>query len=149
MKKIIVAITAILCMAFIFISAQTPDTPPVDTNTAGDAAAGAILAGADQEKNIDLQNIKNIELYDLEGNLILTFEADEANSIIAAYNSSMIDDTGYIEMITGSRMVINFNDGKTINLTSYGSETHVVAGGENFSHHLISPALAKILLEKR
>lgn len=108
--------------------------------------AGIVLEGADQEKNITVDEVASIELYDIEDKLIEKEVNIEA--AVDAFNASMIDDTFYIQMITGYKMVITLVDGNTINLTSYGSEDRVVASGKDFSYHLISPELGKILLDK-
>ncbi|WP_184309288.1 hypothetical protein [Anaerosolibacter carboniphilus] len=108
--------------------------------------AGIVLAGADQQKNITIEDVKAIELYDLDGKLVKDdFKKDE---IVKAFNDSMIDDTSFIEMIAGYRMVITLKDDGKITITSYGDETRVVAMVRDTTYHLISPELAKILLGK-
>lgn len=147
-KTIIIFLFAAICLALIAPTIQSRAGIPAG-DTSADDIAGIIHVDAMKQKEIALDQIKTIELYDLEGNLILAFKEEEVKDIVAAFNNSLIDDTSYIEMITGSRMVISFNDDTTISLTSYGSDTHVVAGGERFNAHLISPELAKLLLAER
>jgi hypothetical protein len=121
----------------------------VSQPTQGNSDTRLILPDAMEEKKINLENVKTIELYELDGKKLDTqFTSDEITNIVKAYNESIIDDTSYIEMITGKRMVIGFKDGKKINIISYGNAERVVASGENFNYHLISPELAKILLAK-
>ncbi|MDF2613061.1 MAG: hypothetical protein K0S71_847 [Clostridia bacterium] len=118
---------------------ESPADPAQDNN-----AAGIILAGADQAKNISVENVESVQLFDLDGNSVEK-EVDK-ETVVKAFNDSMIDDTSYIEMIAGYRMVITLKDASAITITSYGDETRVVASTKDTTYHLISPELAKILL---
>ena len=102
-----------------------------------------------KEKEIKLEDLKSIELLDLDNKVIdREFGEDEIKDIITAYNASMITHDSYIMMISGKQMRITLKDDTMINIHSYGSPTHVVASGENMSYHLNSPEIAKILLDK-
>lgn len=127
------------------LSACSPKAPlPSPEPTQEDMAAGIILKGADEAKNIRIEDVEKVELYDLEGNVKDT-DLDKTE-IVNAFNASMIDDTSYIEMISGSILVISFKDDKRLTITSYGDDTRIVASTETQTYHLISPELAKILL---
>lgn len=110
--------------------------------------AGIVLAGADQQKNIKVEDVKSIELYDLDGKLVKDVSKEEINGIVKAFNDSVIDDISYIEMIAGYTMVITLNDDGKITITSYGNEDRVVAMVRDTTYHLISPVLGRILLGK-
>lgn len=144
-RKISTIIVIVVSGLMLFGCAQNKgdiaDQPDPNSNP-----AGIVLAGADQQKNISSEDVKSIELYDLDGKLV----SDELNKeeIVKAFNDSMIDDTSYIQMITGYRMVVTLKDDGQINISSYGDETRVVAMVRDTTYHLISPELAKILLDK-
>ncbi|MDF2594104.1 MAG: hypothetical protein K0R69_445 [Clostridia bacterium] len=139
--------TSVLLLSFLLLFGCTPknNEPVVDPNQDTNAA-GTILAGADEAKKITLADVVSIELYDLEGNL--TEKEVDKEAVVKAFNESMIDDTAYIEMLTGYRMDIHLQDDSTITLTSYGDTTKVVGTRGETTYHLISPELAKILLDK-
>ncbi|MDF2545382.1 MAG: hypothetical protein K0R93_280 [Anaerosolibacter sp.] len=138
---IVVVVSGLMLFGCAQSKGDIADQPDPNSNP-----AGIVLAGADQEKNISLEDVKTIELYDLDGKLV----NGELNKeeIVKAFNDSMIDDTSYIQMITGYRMVITLKDDGQINISSYGDETRVVAMVRDTTYHLISPELAKILLGK-
>lgn len=104
------------------------------------------------EINVDYKEVKTIELYDLDEKKIKEFSKDEYSKIIGYLNSSKISNDSYILMIVGKIMKITFNDSSEIRFSSYGSVTNCVVSGmyknNNFNYHLISPEIAKILLEK-
>lgn len=147
--KNLVILLLVLVPFFVACSLNAKDDEElINPDVNGDPSTGTILAGADAAKAVDLENVKSIKLYDLEENIVdKEFSNEEISKIIKAYNESMIDDTMYIEMITGNKMVVSFKDGATITFTSYGDENHVVANGEDFSYHLICPYIGKLLLE--
>lgn len=97
-----------------------------------------------------IKDVSTIELFDIEGNTVdKTFTPEEVAAIVTAYNDSMIQDTSYIEMITGNTMVITLADSSTIRITSYGDENNVVAStSDGRSYHLACTEIATILLSK-
>ncbi len=104
------------------------------------------------EVKIDYKDVKTIELYDLDQKKVREFSKEEHEKIVDYVNSSKTTNNPHIEMITGNIMKVTFNDNSELNFSSYGSETNCVVGGKykgkDFNHHLISPEIAKILLEK-
>ncbi|MFT9495372.1 hypothetical protein [Anaerosolibacter sp.] len=138
---IVIVVSGLMLFGCAESKGSTADQPDPNSNP-----AGIILAGADQQKNISTEDVKSIERYDLEGKLVNSELNKE--EVVKAFNDSMIDDTSYIEMITGYRMVITLKDGGKVTITSYGDETRVVAMVRDTTYHLISPEIAKILLNK-
>lgn len=137
----------IVLLSALLLFGCTPEAPePAPTSNQDSNAAGIVLAGADLAKNIKSDDVKSIQLFDLEGNDVDKELNQE--SVIKAFNDSVIDDTSYIEMIAGYKMVITLKDASVITITSYGDETRVVASTKDTTYHLISPELAKILLNK-
>ena len=125
-------------------SGSTPKNSPEDISS-----INLNIDEAMKEKEIKLEDVKSIELFDLDNKAIdKSFGEDEIKDIITAYNASMITHDSYIMMISGKQMRITLKDDTMINIHSYGSPTHVVASGENISYHLNSPEIAKILLDK-
>ncbi|MBC7958270.1 MAG: hypothetical protein H7X94_00250 [Vallitaleaceae bacterium] len=122
----------------------------VEGDESGDAldpSMGMVLAGADEEKKIDLSTIKSIELFDLDGVKVeKNYSEAEMTAIGTSYNDSSIDDIAYIEMITGYTMVITLDNDQTIRMTSFGDENHVVATTKDLTYNLICPEIGKILL---
>lgn len=104
------------------------------------------------EINVDYKDVKIIELYDIDGKKVRDISKDEYPKIIGYLNSSKISNDAHILMITGNVMKITFKDNSELNFSSYGSETNcVVSGkykGKEFNYHLVSPEIAKLLLEK-
>jgi len=119
------------------------ESPGANTKISAEAAE-EIAA----QKNIE--NIKAIELLDLDGNkLDETFSKDEIKAIITAYNESYVQDTAYIMMLAGNTMLITLEDASTVTITSYGDENNIVAtSSTGNTYHLGCPTIAKILLEK-
>ncbi len=146
-RPIYLVAVAILSMSlFIGCAPSSGNTPQPPQDTSG---SRLILSEAMAQKNIKLEDVKSIELYDLDDKPVgKPFTDEDIKNIMIAYNESMIDDTSYIKMITGYRMIITLKNDKKVNLTSYGAEDRVVVGGDDFSYHLISPELANILLNK-
>jgi outer membrane murein-binding lipoprotein Lpp len=149
MKKIITSILAAVITTGLLSGCgqqvKSNDVSPVQDN----GGARLILPQAMEQKAIKLENVQSIKLYSLEGNVInKSFTDKEIEDIVSSYNKSQIDDTSYIESITGNRMVISFKDATKINIHSYGSETYVVASGEKITYHLAAPEIAAILLKK-
>jgi hypothetical protein len=149
MKKIITSILAAVITTAL-LSGCAQQAKPKDVNPVqGNGGARLVLPQAMEQKAIKLENVQSIKLYDLEGNLISkSFTGKEVEDIVASYNKSQIDDTSFIESITGNRMVIIFKDTTKISIHSYGSETYVVAAGEKATYHLAAPEIAAILLKK-
>jgi hypothetical protein len=141
---IVIVVSGLMLFGCAQSKGDIADQPDPNSNP-----AGIVLAGADQQKNISLEDVKSIELYDLDGKLVKDgLKEDEISGIVKAFNDSMIDDTSFIEMIAGYRMVITLKDDGKITITSYGDETRVVAMVRDTTYHLISPEIAKILLGK-
>ncbi len=153
-KAIILIIVLAVSTALLAVYAQNnrPDAtvPPQNSIAPGESSdMRLVLPEAMEEKSISLADVKSIELLNLEGQPAgRKFSTEEISDLVKVYNAAVIDDIAYIEMIAGNRMVITFKDETIINITSYGSDTHIVASGENMNYHLISPEIAKILLEK-
>ncbi|PKM96250.1 MAG: hypothetical protein CVU84_00615 [Firmicutes bacterium HGW-Firmicutes-1] len=156
MKKIIIAILALGLILFSVSCTNEKQIPeplidePVieekNTDTV-DPAAGIILAGADEAKQIDISSIKSIELFDLDNTLVeKTFTETEVATLGNAYNESMIDDISYIEMLAGYSMIITLDTDQTIHITSYGNENNIVATTNGTTYHLICPEIGKLLL---
>lgn len=100
---------------------------------------------------ISLDDVSDIALFNLMDEKIKTYAREEYPALIEAFNNAKIDDSFYIMLITGNKLVISLEDGTAIQMTSYGSETNIVAlmskpDGEASSWHLVSPEIAKILL---
>lgn len=153
MKKAVLLILALaLCTAILVAYAQGNNAIDSPQNSVApgenDDISGA-LPEAMEKKEIKLESIKSVELLDLGGQTVdRKFSAGDIAGIVKAYNAAAIDDAFYIEMLAGNRMVITFNDGTALHISSYGSESRIVASGEDASYHLICPEIAKILLEK-
>lgn len=99
-------------------------------------------------------DITDMALYSLTGERIKTYDPQEYPSIVEAFNNARIDDSFYIMMIAGNKLVIGLIGGAAIEITSYGSETNIVAtmysqeaDSEVKTLHLICPEIAEILLE--
>jgi hypothetical protein len=100
-------------------------------------------------------DITDITLYNLMGETVKTYAPEEYPLIVEAFNNARVDDSFYIMMITGNKLTIGLIGGASIEMTSYGSETNIVATinsqeaeGEVKSLHLICPEIAQILLEE-
>lgn len=147
MKKRSVKILALALGGLVLFGCVQGAPSTVDQQNNSGGAAGIVLAGADEEKNINLEDVKSIELYDLEGNKIdRTFTEEDIKDVVDAWNASFIDDTSYIEMITGYRMVITLEGDNQINITSYGNKERIVATYKDTTYHLVCPEIAGILL---
>ncbi len=145
MKTKFSKLCVILLSGLLLFGCTSRNTEPLPEVDQDNNAAGIILVGADQAKNINVNDVESIKLYDLEDTLI---EKDlDKQTIVKAFNESVIDDTFYITMITGYRMVITLKNNDTITITSYGDDSRVVAASETMTYHLISPTLATILLD--
>lgn len=150
MKKIIsTALVIVVSGAVLFGCAQSTGDAIAQPDPNNNPAAGIVLAGADQEKNINLEDVKSIKLIDLDGNPVeREFTEEDMKVIVGDFNASMIDDTSYIMMIAGNTMIIALNDGSEIRITSYGQETRIIATVKDQTYHLFSAEIGKILLEK-
>lgn len=95
-------------------------------------------------------DVVSIELTDLNGDKVRELEPAEIEEVLAGLNKAEEDDAPHIMMLAGYTMTIQLKDGE-IRLTSYGSETHVVAtfvtGEKAVTKHLVCPEVAKILTE--
>jgi hypothetical protein len=103
--------------------------------------------------SIDPKDIKSIKLASaIDTSKIKELDSSEFIKIAGFLNTSKVDESPYIEMITGNRVEITFNNGSEIELLSYGSTSNIIANGmidgKNFSLQLIAPDLAKMLLDK-
>lgn len=106
----------------------------------------------DDDWKIDPEDVKKIELLSLEGYKVKEFDDDkEIEKLIDSFNNSKVDERAFIEMIAGNTMMIETRD-FNIRITSYGSDTNVVATMEKdelyYTKHLICPEIAKLLLEE-
>jgi hypothetical protein len=102
---------------------------------------------------ISPEDITDISLYNLMDEKIKTYAREEYAAIAEAFNNARIDDSFYIMILAGNKLTISLKDGTTIQITSYGSETNIVAiksgpDGKAQSWHLICPEIAKILLSE-
>jgi len=141
-------LTVFISSLVLFGCAQSTVDNIGNPNTDGNLA-GIVLAGADEQKNINFEDVKSIELYDVEGNpLERLYKEDYKKDIVAAWNASWIDDTSYIEMIAGNKMVITLKDDNTINIISYGNKDRIVATMNDTTYHLGCPEIGEILLGK-
>ncbi|HHW06373.1 MAG TPA: hypothetical protein GXX34_02370 [Clostridia bacterium] len=95
-------------------------------------------------------DVVSVELTNLNGEPVRELGPAEVEAIVAALNQAKEDESPYIMMIAGYTMTITLTEGE-IRLTSYGSETNVVATfvtGENTTtKHLVCPQIAQILTE--
>jgi len=150
MKRRSMKILAIFISSLVLFGCAQSTVDNTNTNTDTDNnLAGIVLAGADEAKNINFEDVKSIELYDIEGNpLEKLYTEDYKKDIVAAWNSSWIDDTSYIEMIAGYKMVITLKDDNTINIISYGNKDRIVATMNDTTYHLGCPEIGEILLGK-
>lgn len=102
-------------------------------------------------KEIKIEDIKSIELLNMMEEKIKEYDEFERLQIINNLNNSKIDDSMYIMVIVGNTMAINLKDDSSIRITSYGSDTNIIASGEldgePYMYHLICPEIAKMLLE--
>lgn len=102
-----------------------------------------------KEKEIKLEDVKSIEMFDLDNKPIdMQYDKTGIKDIVTAYNDSTITYDPYVMMISGKQMRITLKDDTLINIHSYGSKTHVVASGEKISYHLNSPEIAEMLLDE-
>lgn len=99
---------------------------------------------------IEPEEVKTIELFSLEGEKIMQFKDDDIKDIVKSFNKSKVDNRAYIEMLVGNSMVIQTKDCK-IRITSYGSDTNIVASrekdGRYTTKHLVCPEIAELLLK--
>lgn len=124
-----------------------PDTTN-DMSTSTSPKLGEEQAKA-MKQEITIGDIESILIKDLEGNEVERFFGPEDKLLIKrAFNDSFIMDTAYIEMITGNTMTIYLEDGREVNIHSYGQEDYIVAsidGGPTY--HLGCNLIGTILLE--
>ncbi|MFZ5967380.1 MAG: hypothetical protein ACOYVK_09440 [Bacillota bacterium] len=141
---LVIVVSGLVLFGCAQANTEVPTQPDQNNN-----AAGIVLEGADQQKNIRQENVKSIQLYDLDGKSVeREFDEEEISDIVKAFNDSMIDDTAYIEMIAGYTMIISLNNDAEIRITSYGNEERIIATVNSITYHLISPEIGKILLGK-
>lgn len=98
------------------------------------------------------EEIAGIALYNLNDEQVKTYTPEEFAAVAQAFNSAEIDDSFYIMMITGNKLSITLMDGTAIHMTSYGSDTNLVAtklgpDGQADTWHLVCPEIAGILLK--
>lgn len=144
-------VTQVLTYPFMLIVIENEDILLVD-GTISDGAQFTPKTGENIEVTISPEDILDITLFDLMGEKVKVYKQDEFANIAEAFNNAKVDDSFYIMMITGNRMVVTMKDSTTIQMTSYGSKTNIVAvmldpNGEATNWHLICPYIAKILLE--
>jgi len=138
-------VTQVLTYPCMLIAVEGPDFHTVD----------GTIDGIKQELTvkpvIQSEDIAEITLKNLDGETVKNYPADEFAHFAEAFNNSVTDDSFYIMMITGNQLTITMKDGTIINMTSYGSETNIVAAitspdGSVQSLHLVCPEIAAILL---
>ena len=78
-------------------------------------AGAAILPG----------DVTDMSLYSLMGEKVKTYAPEEFPLIVEAFNNAIIDDSFYIEMITGNRLTISLSGGAAIEMTM--DPTNIVA----------------------
>jgi len=147
MKRKSTKILAIIISSLVLFGCAQSTVDNIDQPNQDNNPAGTVLAGAEKEKNIKFEDVKSIELYDIEGNPLegLYTEAFKKD-VVEAWNDSWIDDTSYIEMITGYKMEITLKDNNVINITSYGNKDRIVATMNDTTYHLACPEIGEILL---
>jgi len=129
---------------------STPDESTTDENLASGTSpkmSEATAKAMQLEKSI--QDIQQITLKDLEGNIIRDdFSEAEIQDIVQAFNDSFIMDTAYIEMITGYTMDILLQDSHSVFIHSYGDPTYIVASNDQGeTYHLGCEFIGNILLD--
>lgn len=101
---------------------------------------------------MDATTVSKMELYNLTQVKLRDLIQLEKDTVIKAFNQATIDQSSYIEMITGNLLRVTLYDGYVVIFTSYGSQTNVIANitkdGDNTTFHLVAPDIAKLLLRK-
>lgn len=114
------------------------------------AAAFLLYSTGDKIAQIKADDVKSIELFNIENVKVKELSTDEISKVVDYYNKSKIDDNAYILMLAGHMMKLTFTDGTSLSFTSYGSQTNVVVSGsimgKEISYHLQNSELAQILL---
>ncbi|MDD4295770.1 MAG: stalk domain-containing protein [Ruminiclostridium sp.] len=144
-------VTQALTYPFLLIAVENIEILAVD-GTINDGASFTPKPGENIEITISPEDILDITLFDLMEEKVKVYKQDEFANIAEAFNNAKVDDSFYIMMIAGNRMVVTMKDNTTIQMTSYGSKTNIVAlmldpDGKATNWHLICPYIAKILLE--
>lgn len=104
----------------------------------------------EMQKGIAVDSVLKMELYNLQQEKLKTFNREEMEKIIGQLNSGQTYLGAHIMMLAGNNIKITFNDNTSAQLTSYGSQDHVILAGqigqENVSYCIICPEVGKILL---
>lgn len=104
-------------------------------------------------KTIAVDSVQKMELYNLQQEKLKTFNREEMEKIIGQLNSGQTYLGAHILMLAGNNIKITFNDSTSVQLTSYGSQDHVVLSGqinrENVSYCLVCPGVGRILLAQK
>lgn len=128
----------------------------IDSDTVKHVEGTVTDANNGSEKDVwvtmDATTVKAMELYSIDQKKIRSVSGPEMETVMKSFNESVIDQNPYIEMIAGNNLKIYLNDGKTINIISYGSKTNVVAtffysDGNSKTYHLEASQIAQLLLK--
>jgi len=148
MKRRSMKIVAVFISCLVLFGCAQSTVDNIDQPNQDNNSTGTVLAGAEKEKNIKFEDVKSIQLYDIEGNPLERLYTEEfKRDVVEAWNDSWIDDTSYIEIITGYKMVITLKDDNTINIISYGNKERIVATMNDTTYHLACPEIGEILLD--
>jgi hypothetical protein len=105
----------------------------------------------EKKVTLDLYTVATMELFNFDQVKLKDLAGNEKDDIMKSYNEATIDENSYIEMITGNILKVTTTDGYTINFTSYGSNTNVIANiekdGAVSTLHLVAPVIARTLLQ--
>lgn len=103
-------------------------------------------------KPISLDSIQEMKLYSLMGEERKTFTRDEIKELVEHLNTSPTYNGAYIAMLAGNNIQITVENGKSMQLTSFGSKDHVIlsgdVGGEYRTYCIVSPEVGRILLDQ-
>lgn len=101
-------------------------------------------------KAIAVEKVKEMTMYSLMGEEVKTFTQEEIEELVHSLNTSPTYTGAYILMLAGNSITITLEDDSTIQLTSFGSEDHVVmageVNGEHMSYCIMSSKVGSILL---
>jgi len=101
-------------------------------------------------KAISAESIKEMKLYSLTEEEIKTFTEEEIKEIVTHLNTSPTYHGFYIAMLAGNHIKMFFNNGDSIQLTSFGSKDYVVMSGEMngepMNYCIMSSEVGSILL---
>jgi len=131
----------------IAVDEPNPSTPDLSSKEENSASETSLKMSADSAESS--QDIQQITLKDLEGNIIKDdFSDDEIQAIVQAFHDSSIMDTPYIEMINGYTMDISLKDNHSVFIHSYGDPSYIIArNDQGETYHLACEFIGNILLD--